>query len=85
MRTGGGRVVVAPDEFKGSLTVHEAAGALAQGLRRAAPGTGIVELPIADGGEVMVADGVSCGPRSRARQRARTPSRSTDEYPTYRC
>ncbi len=43
-------VLVAPDKFKGTLTAHEAALAIARGL--AAGGVGDIEiLPLADGGE----------------------------------
>ncbi len=48
-------VVVAPDSFKGSLPAHEAAAAIAAGLRDAATEAGVdleVRLsPVADGGE----------------------------------
>jgi len=44
-----GLVVVAPDSFKGTFSATEVAGALARGLR--AGGQGVVELPVADGGE----------------------------------
>src|SRR5437867_1549351 len=45
------RVLAAPDKFKGTLTAKEAAGAIASGWRRARPGDGVEELPMADGGE----------------------------------
>jgi glycerate kinase len=45
------KVVVAPDKFKGSLTAAEAAGALARGVRSAAPSAIVDEVPMADGGE----------------------------------
>ena len=48
------RVLVAPQEFKGSLTAREAAHGIADGARRALstamPGAVIRELPMADGG-----------------------------------
>lgn len=44
------RVLVAPQEFKGSLTAGQAAAAIAAGVRRALPGAEVVELPVADGG-----------------------------------
>jgi glycerate kinase len=44
-------VLVAPDKFKGSLSAAEVAGHLAAGLTRAAPGTRVTRLPVADGGE----------------------------------
>ncbi|MCC9305553.1 glycerate kinase [Kitasatospora sp. RB6PN24] len=46
-----GHVVVAPDKFKGTLTAAEAAARLAAGIHRAAPGTEVRRLPVADGGE----------------------------------
>ena len=44
------RVLVCPQELKGSLTAFEAAAAIAAGVRRALPGATVVELPLADGG-----------------------------------
>ena len=44
------RVLVAPQEFKGSLSADEAATAIRAGLRRARPGWTIDFLPLSDGG-----------------------------------
>ena len=44
------RVLIAPQEFKGSLTAAEAAQAMAEGLRRALPGVELDLAPMADGG-----------------------------------
>ncbi len=44
------RVLVAPQEFKGSLTAQEAAAAIAQGLLEALPDADVEQLPLADGG-----------------------------------
>lgn len=44
------RWLVAPQEFKGTLTSAEAATALAEGLRRGAPGVELDVAPLADGG-----------------------------------
>ncbi|MDE2695212.1 MAG: glycerate kinase [Chloroflexota bacterium] len=44
------RILVCPQEFKGSLTAMEAAAALAAGARSAEPDAEIVEMPLADGG-----------------------------------
>jgi glycerate kinase len=44
------RIVVAPQEFKGTLTAREAAGAMAGGARRAAPDAEIELVPLSDGG-----------------------------------
>lgn len=43
-------VLVAPQEFKGSLTARAAAEAIARGARRALPDARITLLPLADGG-----------------------------------
>ena len=45
------KFVIAPDSFKGSLNCGEAAAAMERGLCRAFPGSEIVSLPVADGGE----------------------------------
>jgi glycerate kinase len=44
------RVLIAPQEFKGSLSAAEAARAIAEGLRRALPGVELDLAPMADGG-----------------------------------
>jgi glycerate kinase len=44
------RIVIAPQEFKGSLTASEAAAAIAEGARRAAPEAKLETVPMADGG-----------------------------------
>ena len=44
------RWLVAPQEFKGTLTATEAAAALSEGLRRGAPGVELDVAPLADGG-----------------------------------
>jgi glycerate kinase len=44
------RIVIAPQEYKGTLTAEEAAAAMAEGVRRALPDADIDELPLADGG-----------------------------------
>jgi glycerate kinase len=49
------RVLVCPQEFKGSLTAHEAANAIAEGVRRAIPSADVAEAPMADGGPGTVA------------------------------
>jgi glycerate kinase len=48
------RIVVAPQEFKGTLTAQEAAQAMAEGARRALPDAGIDEIPMSDGGPGLV-------------------------------
>ena len=44
------RIVIAPQEFKGSLTAVQAAQAIADGLRRALPDAELALVPMADGG-----------------------------------
>ncbi|MEV7180347.1 glycerate kinase [Kitasatospora sp. NPDC093679] len=56
-----GHVVVAPDKFKGSLEGAEVAARIAAGVRRAAPGTEVRELPVADGGEGTLAAALAAG------------------------
>lgn len=45
------KVVVAPDDYKGALAASDAARAIADGVRSAAPDADIVVLPVADGGD----------------------------------
>jgi glycerate kinase len=48
------RIVIAPNAFKGSLSAVDAAEAIAEGVRAAAPDADIVLVPIADGGDGTV-------------------------------
>src|SRR5438445_12658106 len=48
------RIVIAPNAFKGSLSALEAADAIAEGVRAAAPDADMVLVPIADGGDGTV-------------------------------
>ena len=55
------RVLLAPDKFKGSVSAAAVAGHLAVGLRRAAPGVVLDEMPVADGGEGTVDAALAAG------------------------
>ena len=44
------RVLVCPQEFKGSLTAQQATRALAAGVRHALPDADVIEAAMADGG-----------------------------------
>jgi len=55
------RVVVASDKFKGSLRSDEVATAVGQGVRRVRPGTTVVPVPVADGGDGTLAAAVAAG------------------------
>lgn len=48
------RVVVAPDKFKSSLSSHEVAAAILEGLRTERPSLLVDVIPLADGGEGTV-------------------------------
>jgi glycerate kinase len=67
------RVVVAPDKFKGSLTAAQVAARVAAGLARAAPGTEVVQVPVADGGDGTLEAAVAAGYR-RVPVRAEGPT-----------
>ena len=54
-------VLLAPDKFKGTLSAAEVAGHLAAGLAAAAPGTEVVTVPVADGGEGTLAAAAAAG------------------------
>nr|WP_240483564.1 glycerate kinase [Streptomyces pathocidini] len=56
-----GRVLIAADKFKGSLTAVEVAERVTSGLRRAAPGVRVEALPVADGGDGTVDAAVAAG------------------------
>jgi glycerate 2-kinase len=59
-------VLVAPDKFRGSLTAHEACGAIARGVLQAWPAARVIELPIADGGEGTIAALAQAGAHVRS-------------------
>src|SRR5574341_576521 len=48
------RIIVAPQEFKGTLSAKEAAEAMAAGARRAVPEATIDTVPLSDGGPGLV-------------------------------
>ncbi|MGD2138412.1 MAG: glycerate kinase, partial [Gammaproteobacteria bacterium] len=48
------KIVVAPNALKGSLDAAAAAEAMAAGVRLAAPGAEIVQVPVADGGDGLL-------------------------------
>jgi glycerate kinase len=45
------RILIVPDKFKGTLTAHQAVGAIAQGWHLARPGDSLDFLPMSDGGD----------------------------------
>jgi glycerate kinase len=55
------RVLVAPNAFKGTLSAHEAAEAMAVGVHRARPDAEVRLLPLADGGDGSVDAFVAAG------------------------
>ncbi|MCM2576702.1 glycerate kinase [Streptomyces meridianus] len=59
--TDSGRVLIAADKFKGSLTAVQVADHLSAGIRRTAPGARIEALPVADGGDGTVDAAVAAG------------------------
>jgi glycerate kinase len=59
------RILVAPDEFGGTLTAVEAAEAIAAGWRAAAPGDGLDLAPVSDGGPGFVDVLAAALPRAR--------------------
>ncbi len=55
------RIVIAPQEFKGSLAASQAAAAMAEGARRALPEAKLETVPMADGGPGTVEAVVEAG------------------------
>ncbi|MDA8069616.1 MAG: glycerate kinase [Actinomycetota bacterium] len=49
------RVLLAPDKFKGTLTAAEVVSGLAAGIRARCPAAEVVTLPVADGGDGLLA------------------------------
>lgn len=48
------RILIAPDDFKGTLSAPEAAAAIAAGWRRTRPDADLLERPVSDGGAGFV-------------------------------
>jgi glycerate kinase len=59
------KIVIAPQEFKGSLSAVQAAQAMAEGLRRALPDATLALVPMADGGPGTVEAMVAAAENSR--------------------
>ena len=47
-------ILIAPDSFKGSLTAHEAASAMEEGIRQSLADAVLIKHPVSDGGEGLV-------------------------------
>jgi glycerate kinase len=56
-----GRVLIAADKFKGSLTAVQVAEHVTAGLRTVVPGLDVAALPVADGGDGTVDAAVAAG------------------------
>jgi glycerate kinase len=56
-----GRVLIAADKFKGSLTAVQVAEHVTAGLRAVVPGLDVTALPVADGGDGTVDAAVAAG------------------------
>ena len=54
MRLDSGRILVAPDSFKGTLSAAEASVAIGRGVRRALPRASVRLHPVSDGGEGFI-------------------------------
>src|SRR5437763_4136373 len=67
------RIVIAPNAFKGSLSALDAAEAIAEGVRVAAPDADLVLVPIADGGDGTVDALVAATRGERRTRRVRGP------------
>jgi len=67
------RIIAAPQEFKGTLTASEAAGAIAAGARRAAPEADVVPVPLSDGGPGLVDAVLAARPGRRLQVKVRGP------------
>src|SRR5579884_3324812 len=48
------RIIVAPNAFKGSLSVLDAAKAMKEGVRSVLPSADVAVLPISDGGDGLI-------------------------------
>ena len=53
------KIVLAPNAFKDSMTAAQAAAAMARGVQNAVPDAQLIQVPVADGGEFEVPQGVT--------------------------
>jgi glycerate kinase len=60
------KIIIALDSFKGSCSAHAACAAVARGIRRVCPDAELVELPLSDGGEGLIATLSDSGPLRHA-------------------
>src|SRR5574341_1731153 len=67
------RIIVAPQEFKGTLTAVEAASSMARGVRAATPNALVEEIPLSDGGPGLVAAVLASRPGRTARTTVQGP------------
>lgn len=69
-------ILLVPDSYKGSLSSIEVARAMTEGIYRAAPGTRIMAIPMADGGEGTVDALVAAGNGQRYEMQVTGPEHS---------
>ena len=75
------RIVVAPQEFKGTLTALQAASAMAEGARRALPDAQVDVVPLSDGGPGLTQALLTAGGGRLQRSRVRDAlSRDIDAW-----
>jgi glycerate kinase len=55
------KVLVAPDKFKGSMRASDVAAHVAAGIREQSPGTEVLAVPVADGGDGTLDAAVAAG------------------------
>src|SRR5439155_21588265 len=67
------RILIAPQEYKGTLTAREAAEAIAAGARRAAPDAELDLVPLSDGGPGLVDALLTARPGRRVQTRVQDP------------
>ncbi len=67
------RIIVAPQEFKGTLTAAHAAEAIAKGVRRALPEATIDQVPLSDGGPGLVDAVLASRPGRRMHSQVQDP------------
>jgi len=63
------RIVVAPQEFKGTLTAGQAAEAMAEGARRVIPDATIETTPLSDGGPGLL-EAIQASRRGHGQERS---------------
>ena len=67
------KIVIAPDSFKGTMSSIEVCNIIEEGIKNICPQTGVIKVPIADGGEGTVEAYLTATPGRKVSARVKGP------------